>query len=82
MHFTITVVVVIAAAKGSAHAATAAAAAAAGLLTGLLPYCCLATDTATANTADTDLEKASTSRVVQPYNTASTHGNAQTTAIS
>ena len=80
MHFTITVVVVIAAAKGSAHAATAAAAA--GLLTGLLPYCCLATDTATANTADTDLEKASTSRVVQPYNTASTHGNAQTTAIS
>ena len=79
MHFTITVVVVIAAAKGSAHAATAAAA---GLLTGLLPYCCLATDTATANTADTDLEKASTSRVVQPYNTASTHGNAQTTAIS
>ena len=81
MHFTITVVVVIAAAKGSAHAATAAAAAA-GLLTGLLPYCCLATDTATANTADTDLEKASTSRVVQPYNTASTHGNAQTTAIS
>ena len=80
MHFTITVVVVIAAAKGSAHAATAAAAA--GLLTGLLPYCCLATHIATANTADTDLEKASTSRVVQPYNTASTHGNAQTTAIS